>query len=194
MYRRTVTMDFTKGTPAVPKPVDTMPAREDHAVLEEVFQRYWKPICVVIYRITGDWSEAEDLALEVFLQFHARPPRDQDRLAGWLYRVATNLGLNALRARKRREGYEAQAAFHAEQDAQPDDPQAVFEHAQERERVRITLAKIKPRSAQLLILRQSGLTYAEIAQALSIRFGSVGTLLARAEREFEQSYRQELNE
>jgi len=38
-------------------------------------------------------------------------------------------------------------------------------------------------------LRYSGLSYAEIAAALGIAAGSVGTLLARAEADFERRYR-----
>jgi RNA polymerase sigma-70 factor (ECF subfamily) len=49
---------------------------------------------------------------------------------------------------------------------------------------------MKPRSAMLLLLRQSGLSYREIASALEIAPGSVGTLLARAEKEFRKKYRQ----
>ena len=51
------------------------------------------------------------------------------------------------------------------------------------------LAQMKPRSAQILILRYSGLSYAEIAEAVGVAAGSVGTLLARAEEEFEERYR-----
>ena len=50
-------------------------------------------------------------------------------------------------------------------------------------------AVLKPRAAQLLVLRHSGLSYAEIAQALNVARSSVGTLLARAEKEFERRYR-----
>jgi DNA-directed RNA polymerase specialized sigma24 family protein len=48
---------------------------------------------------------------------------------------------------------------------------------------------MKPRSAKTLVLRYSGLSYAEIANAIGVSPNSVGTLLARAEREFEQQYR-----
>ena len=44
------------------------------------------------------------------------------------------------------------------------------------------------RARNLLILRNSGLAYAEIAEALGMAPGSVGTLLARAEREFKRRY------
>jgi len=55
--------------------------------------------------------------------------------------------------------------------------------------VRGVLASMKPREAQLLLLRSSDLAYREIARALGVQAGSVGTLLARAEREFERRYR-----
>jgi RNA polymerase sigma-70 factor (ECF subfamily) len=48
---------------------------------------------------------------------------------------------------------------------------------------------MKPREAQLLLLRSSGLAYREVAQTLGIQPGSVGTLLARAEAEFERRFR-----
>ncbi|MGB0389821.1 MAG: sigma factor-like helix-turn-helix DNA-binding protein, partial [Ardenticatenaceae bacterium] len=59
----------------------------------------------------------------------------------------------------------------------------------ERERVQRVLLHIKPRSAQLLTLRYSGFSYAELAEVLKVSPRSIGTLLARAEREFERAYR-----
>ena len=56
-------------------------------------------------------------------------------------------------------------------------------------RVRAVLAEMKARDAELLLLRTDGLAYREIAQVLGVQPSSVGTLLARAEREFERRYR-----
>ena len=58
-----------------------------------------------------------------------------------------------------------------------------------RVRVRSVLGALKPREAQLLLLRASGLAYRELAQTLGIGPASVGTLLARAEAEFERRFR-----
>jgi len=162
---------------------------DSHAAFESIFEQHWEPICRALYRLLGDWDEAEDLALETFLQFYRRPPADRSSPAGWLYRVATNLGFNALRARKRRQRYEQQAGEQVMQAAAPADPAADVERGEDRARVRQALQSIKPRSARILLLRYSGLAYAEIAAALEIAPGSVGTLLARAEREFEEAFR-----
>ena len=147
----------------------------------------------VLFRLVGDRDEAEDLALEVFLRLHRSPPTERpdssSNLGGWLYRVATNLGLNALRARKRRQHYEQQAGKHALETTSVANPAAIAERNDERERVQRVLLQIKPRSAQLLTLRYSGFSYAELADTLNVSPRSIGTLLARAEREFERAYR-----
>lgn len=158
---------------------------------DDLFREHWNRICRVLYQLVGDWDEAEDLALDTFVRLYRRPPAHGANLGGWLYRVATNLGFNALRARKRRQQYEEQAGLdRLERGELPfQDPAAAMEQRQQQARVRRTLAEIKPRSAQLLILRHSGLSYAELARATGIKSASVGTLLARAEAEFADHYR-----
>jgi DNA-directed RNA polymerase specialized sigma24 family protein len=53
---------------------------------------------------------------------------------------------------------------------------------------------MKPRSAKILTLRYSGLSYAEVAAAMKVKPSSVGKLLARAEDEFEKIYRRSQGE
>jgi RNA polymerase sigma-70 factor (ECF subfamily) len=53
----------------------------------------------------------------------------------------------------------------------------------------VVLARLPERSAVLLVLRYSGLSYAEIASALDVRASSVGTLLRRAEEAFRRELR-----
>lgn len=158
--------------------------------LEAAFRQHWSRVYAVLFRLVGDSDEAEDLALETFWRLYRRSPIvDENKLGGWLYRVATNLGFNALRSRHRRKLYEARAGASALEVGKPVDPALALEHAQERQRVQTALERMKPRSARLLVLRYSNLSYAEIAEALGVAPGSVGTLLARAETEFERHYR-----
>jgi RNA polymerase sigma-70 factor (ECF subfamily) len=117
-----------------------------------------------------------------------RAPQRWDNLGGWLYRVAVRLGYNALRSARRRAQYEIAAGRDALDRDAPPDPAAAAEQAEERARVRAALKRMPERSAQLLILRHSGLSYQEVAAALGLAPGSVGTLLARAEAEFEKLY------
>lgn len=116
-------------------------------------------------------------------------PRDPERLKSWLYRVASNMGLNALRARQRRRRYEQDAGTQVLQHAPALNPADLAERSEAREHVREVLAQMRPRTAQMLVLRHSGLSYAEIAAVMNVSVGSVGTLLARAEKAFERHYR-----
>ncbi|MGH2492201.1 MAG: sigma-70 family RNA polymerase sigma factor, partial [Candidatus Limnocylindria bacterium] len=69
-------------------------------------------------------------------------------------------------------------------DALAPDPAEAAETAETRSEVRAALARLPDRSAALLALRYSGLSYEEIAAALGLRQSSIGTLLRRAEDAF----------
>jgi len=152
--------------------------------LEEAVQQYWERIYRVLFRLTGDPAEADDLALETFWRLWQKPPSDVANLGGWLYRVAMRLGLNSMRARWRRWQYEQHAGRRSLEETDTPLPESVAECAEERRLVRQVLRQLTERQAQLLILRHSGLSYQEIATALDIRAVSVGKLLERAEQDF----------
>jgi RNA polymerase sigma-70 factor (ECF subfamily) len=160
---------------------------------ESLFALHWKRVYGVIFRIVGDPAEAEDLALEAFLKLHRQLEQvtrvEATAISGWLYRVATNLGLNALRARKRRDQYELEAGKLAIENSPAVNPAQAYERIEERQRVRQVLSQMKSRSAKILLLRHAGLSYAEIAEAVQVSPKSIGKLLSRAEKEFETRYR-----
>jgi len=157
---------------------------------EALFWRYYGQIHNLLQHLVED--EADDLAQEVFWRLYTRPPHAlRSDLRAWLYRVATRLGYNALRARRRQERHrELWATLTGGTDAERSlGPEIASELEAERQQVRGTLARLRPRDAMLLALRYSGLSYREIAQTLKVAPGSVGTLLARAERAFAALYR-----
>ena len=163
--------------------------RDAEQAFEAAFDENWSWVCGILYRILWDWDDAQDLALEVFYRLYERPPRDPERVKSWLYRVASNMGLNALRARQRRRRYERDAGTQVLQHTTAPGPADQAERSEAREHVREVLAHMRPRAAQVLVLRHSGLSYAEIAAAMNVAASSVGTLLARAEKAFERHYR-----
>jgi RNA polymerase sigma-70 factor (ECF subfamily) len=164
---------------------------------ETLFQEHWPRIYAVIFRIVGDPDEAEDIALETFLKLHGKMTGISNlkllsvssSWRGWLYRVGTNLGLNALRARKRRDHYELEAGRISIETVRSENPAVTIERVEQHQRVRQVLSEMKPRSAKILVLRHSGLSYAEIADAVKVSPKSVGKLLSRAEKEFERLFK-----
>jgi len=170
------------------------PAWLDEPTFEAIFTEHYPRVFAILFRLTGDRAEADDLAAETFWRLWDRPPASAENLAGWLYRVATRTGYNALRANRRREHYESQSG-QAALPLQPSaDPARTVEQRSERERVRTVLRQMPLRDVQVLILRHSDLSYKEIAAALDMPTASVGKLLSRAEDRFEALYRQGEND
>ena len=173
------------------KLLETSQAESDLLEFESQFKEYWAYVYRILKKLVGDPAEAEDLALETFLRLHQRSPIKEDgfQLGGWLYRVATNLGLRSIRSFKRRERYEIEAGRFALEEAPETRPAELHAQAEEQDLARRALAKMNERRSQLLILRYSGLSYKEIADILGLSPTSIGPLLVRAEREFEVCYR-----
>jgi RNA polymerase sigma-70 factor, ECF subfamily len=157
---------------------------------EEIFLTHWAQVYNLLVRLVGDPAEAEDLAQEAFLRLHDHPPKESTgwNPGGWLYRVATHLGLDSIRGWKRRERYELDAGKDALDHSPTFSPAEILMRKEERRHVRQVLSEMSPRAAQLLVLRYSGLSYQEIAAVSGVAPTSIGTLLLRAEKEFERRY------
>lgn len=163
-------------------------AHNDNAY-DEAFSAFYGRIVAVLVRLLDNRARAEEVASEVFWRAY-RDSLDctDDRFGGWLYRTATNLGIQDLRAKVRRERYELAAGEQARRSAGSGTPLDDVLRAEQRARVRTVLASLRRWQAQILILRSSGLSYAEVAKALDIKTSSVGTMVARAEAEFQKQY------
>ena len=160
---------------------------------ERLFMEHWASVYRVLHRLVGDPAEAEDLALEAFMRLYRETEKEKRtdgiNAGGWLYRVATRLGLHSIRSWKRREHYELTAGRYALEESERASPAEILAQQEERGQVRLVLSRMNERQSQILILRHSGLSYKEIAEALNLEPGSIGPLLVRAEREFEKQYR-----
>jgi len=147
---------------------------------ERLFLQEYPKVVAIAYRVLADRTAAEDVAQEVFLKFHRSQSPDSERASGWLHAAAVHSALNVIRGDRRRAQRET---AHALDPARPAiaNPERVVEDAEQRREVRRALRRLPERTAAVLILRHSGLSYAEVAIALGIKVGNVGTLLRRAE-------------
>jgi RNA polymerase sigma-70 factor (ECF subfamily) len=171
------------GTVAVASPPPRGAVRAD---LEQVFRTTYPRVVAVAARVLGSRHEAEDVAQEVFLSF-GRCSVPAGEAEGWLAVAAAHTALNHLRTGRRRAVREHVAAT-GPPDAAPDAADAVIV-LDERRRVRAALARLPRKQAVALVLRHSGLSYADVATALDLSIGSVGTTVRRAE----SALRKELN-
>lgn len=154
--------------------------RPEDAAFEALFTAEYGRVVGIANRVLADVHEAEDVAQEVFIDFHRLHSARAEYGPAWLHRAAAHASLNRLRGARRRHRRElAQALEEGERTL---DPQAQAELEEDRRRLRQALARMAPKPAAVLVLRASGLSYAEVAQALGVGVGQIGTLLRRAEQ------------
>jgi len=154
--------------------------------LEEIFRRDYRRVVSVAARVLGSRDQAEDVAQEVFLAF-GRSSVPAGAAGGWLSVAAAHTALNVLRSGRRRASRE-ESATAAAVAVVADVAEAVV-ILEERSRVRAALARLPRQQAVALVLRHSGLSYADVAASLDLSPGSVGTTVRRAE----SALRKEMN-
>lgn len=149
---------------------------ELRADLDVIFRRDYRQVVAVAARVLGSRDQAEDVAQETFLAF-SRTSVPAREATGWLCVAAAHTALNLLRSGRRRAAREQTVAVPP---VVGDVAEAVVT-GEERARVRAALGRLPRTQAVALVLRHSGLSYADIAAALDLSPGSVGTTVRRAE-------------
>jgi RNA polymerase sigma-70 factor (ECF subfamily) len=156
----------------------------DRVDFDGTFRRLYPSLHRYLYRLTGDGDAADDIAQEAFVRLLTRPmPEDEARL--WLFTVATNLFRDGTRTSRRRERLLTATPPRVSSFPRPDE---AVERGESVARVRAALELIPERERQMLLMREEGFRYDEIAKAAGVAPGSVGTLLARALRKFTAVY------
>ncbi len=147
---------------------------------EPFFRRMYPQLVRIAYRVLGEQEAARDVAQEVMLAAYPRYPADLTNPSGWVRSAAVHMALNHARGGRRRIRREANEVVR--QDVHQPEERAL--QADEHRRVRQALARLPKEKATVLVLRHSGLSYLEVAEAMGMSPGSVGTTLRRAEELF----------
>lgn len=162
-----------------------MTVEEHNSNFDRLFIGEYERVVRIAHRVLGRLDEAEDVAQEVFCAFYRSHTADAFYAAAWLHRAAAHSALNQIRAQKRRvrrEKHHAVDSRRLQQSAEWSlDPLCLAEASERREEVRVALSRLSPKSASVLALRYSGLSYSEVAEAMNVNTDQIGTLLKRAE-------------
>jgi RNA polymerase sigma-70 factor, ECF subfamily len=170
--------------------LNARPELTSDQVFEELFLQHYPRLVRTLLRLVGNPGQAEELAADAFYRLHQHQSQlgSGENLAGWLYRTAMNLGLDALRANSRRALREDRAHREALRNEAPGNPLYDLLAEEQRERVRTVISQLKPNQGQVLLMASSGFTCKEIAAVMGVKSDSLYVLISRARAQFEKEY------
>lgn len=142
----------------------------DSAAFDALYERYERKLFGFCLRYVGNREAAEEIFHDAWLAVLAERETVilPGRFPAWLFRVARNLCLNRLRARRR-----SGEAFLAVETPAPDPA----DEASRRAVVASAASELPPRLADVYRLRADGMSYEEVAEALGIPVGTVRSRL-----------------
>ena len=150
---------------------------------DEAFTLHHRAVFSTARAVVRDAALAEEVTQEVFLKLFRHldsAPRDE-LLRPWLLRVTLNEARNTIRGRNRAL---VRDANYQRTNSQRIATDSADEREAELEAARRALDKIKEPMRSCLLLRHQGLSYREIAQTLSLKENYIGSLIARARKQF----------
>jgi RNA polymerase sigma-70 factor, ECF subfamily len=151
---------------------------------DSVFNDLYPSVYRYLHRLTGDADVAEDVAQEAFMRL-LRQELPDDEIRPWLFTVAMNLVRDRARKSERRQRLLTTAPSLVSRLPLPDED---MEQTERITAVRSVLERIPERDRQLLLMREEGFKYDEIARVIGVAPASVGTLIARALKKFAAAF------
>lgn len=173
--------DHTPEHEGIDAPLAERLAAGDDAVLNEILQRYWKPIVRYVAAYVDSIDTAQDIAQESF----ARLWRQRGRwlpgrsIRPFLFRVAHNLACNERRSARVRSQWVA-SEMACQVMASPSASQVYEAQSLDRALARAVAALPERRRHVFVLARFDGLSYREIAEVLGISAQTVANQMSAA--------------
>ncbi|OIJ88406.1 RNA polymerase sigma factor [Streptomyces colonosanans] len=162
----------------------------DPLAFGQLFDQYARSVYNHAFRLTGNWSTAEDVVALTFLEawrLRAKVDLDGGSLRPWLLGIATNAARNTARAARR---HEAAIARLPRDEIMPDFADELVGRIDDTERLaaaRAALTTLRRSEREVFTLCVwAGLDYGGAAQALGIPVGTVRSRLARARKKLQK--------
>ena len=174
------------GVQAVIESIPSQIERPNAIGFDEAFALHHRAVFATARAIVRDAAVAEEITQDVFLKLyrHLEAAPGGELLRPWLLRVTLNEARNTIRSRNRALARDTAYEKTRQDVASELEP----ESSQQLEAARRALDKIKEPMRSCLLLRHQGLSYREIARTLSLKENYVGSLIARARKEFARTY------
>jgi len=160
--------------------------------IEELFEKYSPMVYNLALRLSGNKSDAQDIAQDAFIKAvrGLGNLREHSAAGTWLYRITMNVWKNRVRGEKRRSLWKTLSLdwgsdgdeTPALQVKSPEEPAGTaIEKQEEKEALEAAMAQLNPEERAMLILREiDGRSYAEIAEITEKPLGTVKSGISRA--------------
>jgi RNA polymerase sigma-70 factor (ECF subfamily) len=179
----------------------TAPSAELMAGFEILVDRHKNAIVSFLYRYTGDFRTAEDLAQEAFLRVFKKLQdyNSSAKFTTWLYTIASNLAKDEFKRRARHParsldwrggGDTTRAVPQVKADTTESVPDVRLEHDEVRQGVKKALDRLDAHDREILVLKDvQELSYEEISEILDLPMGTVKSRLSRARQAFKDVWK-----
>lgn len=162
----------------------------NNRVFEELFKRFYAPLCSFATGYVNDEAAAEDIVQDVFFKLLTEKPVFENVVAlkSYLYRVAHNQCLNYLKHQRVREEYASSRAGEEE-------TTTFFNRVVEQELLTLleeAIRELPVQTGQVMELTMEGLDNAEIAERLNLSMDAVKSHKKRG-RQFLRNRLEELS-
>ena len=158
---------------------------------EALVKEYEKNVYNLALRMTGNSEDAADMAQEAFIKAYNSLTafRGDSKFSVWLYRIVSNVCLDFLRSRSRKQTVSLSTENDDGEEVELDiadethSPEQLLDRSLSRDAVRRGLAALPPDHREILLLREiQGLSYEEIADVLGLEAGTVKSRIFRARK------------
>jgi len=140
----------------------------EESAFNEIVLRYQEKVYWVVRRFLSSHADADDIVQEVFIKVYERIRefRSESGLYTWLYRIAVNASLNALRRQKVREFFQVDSLLEHE-DTRGHRPDQAAERDEDKRLIEEAIQRLPEKQKAVFIMRyQDDLSYEEIAAIL----------------------------
>lgn len=157
-------------------------AQGDLTAFEELLRKHKNMVINLAYRIVQNYSDAEDIAQEVFLKIYnsAKTYKPEAKFSTWVYKITVNLSLNRLRGKKHLPTLPLEETLPI---SDPNSPETNLEKQELINKVRTALNSLPENQKLAVILqRYENLSYEEIAKIIGTSVSAVDSLIQRAKQ------------
>lgn len=173
--------------------------RGDVSAFEEIVNRYKNSVFTIIYRMTGQFQEAEDICQDVFITVYQKLHQydSSKRFAPWIHRIAINTTISSLRKKNKIVTLNFDETYGQPEDYHYDygDPQLFLERNEMKAEIKTAFASMTESYQIVLALRyQLDLDNQEIAEVLGVTKENIEVKIHRARKSLRNTILKNRNE